>query len=85
MPTQGERQDFLWRPNDESSTTRARYDAEAEHWYRSFKSAERKQASAPIGETFGVIGLVLSLTLNLMLLIVLLLSDLLKYLRKRID
>ena len=82
MPTQGERQQYLWRPNDESSTTRARYDAEADHWYRSFKSAERKHTPVSIGETFGVIGLILSLFLNLILLIVLLLTDLIKYLRK---
>ena len=30
MPTQGERQNYLWRPNDNSSTTITRYEQEAE-------------------------------------------------------
>lgn len=82
MPTQGERQQYLWRPNDESATTRARYDAEADHWYRSFKSAERKHAPVSIGETFGAIGLILGLILNLILLFLLSIISLIKYLKK---
>jgi hypothetical protein len=75
-------QEFIWRENDESSSTLLKYDLEASHWVRAFKSAERKHNSAPIGETLGVIGLLLGLILNLILLFVLLIADSIKYLRK---
>ncbi|SDB30169.1 hypothetical protein SAMN03097699_0593 [Flavobacteriaceae bacterium MAR_2010_188] len=74
-------QEFNWRENDESSLTLLKYDLEADHWVRAFKSAERKHATAPIGETIGVIGLVLSLVFNLIVLIVLLLNKLINYLK----
>jgi len=45
MATQGERQDYMWRPNDNSSTTITRYDQEAEHWYNSLKNAKSKDIS----------------------------------------
>lgn len=80
MPKQSEK--YIWRPNDESVTTRLKYDLEVDHFYRSFKSAERKHTSTPISETFGTIGLVIGLILNLILLIVLSLTELIKYLRK---
>ena len=73
---------FIWRENDESSSTLLKYELEASHWVRAFKSAERKHNSAPIGETIGVIGLVLSLILHLILLFVLSITSLIKYLKK---
>lgn len=82
MPTQAEREaKFIWRPNDNSVTTRTRYDLEAEHWYKSFKSAEMKHNKASLGETIGVIGLVISLVSSLLILIVLSLTELVKWLR----
>ncbi|WP_242094323.1 hypothetical protein [Aestuariivivens sediminicola] len=81
MPTQGERQDFLWRPNDNSSTTRLRYDLEAEHWYRSFKSAEMKHQSVSFNQSISVITLLMNLVLSFMILIVLLLIDVFKWVR----
>jgi hypothetical protein len=82
MPTQGERQNYQWRPNDNSSTTRLRYDLEAEHWLKSFKAAERKhKPSVPIGTDFGVIGMVLQLVFSLLMLVVLSLIQGVKWLR----
>jgi len=43
MPTQSDRQNYQWRPNDNSVQTNLRYDLEAEHWTRAFKSAQMKQ------------------------------------------
>ncbi|EPR73427.1 hypothetical protein ADIWIN_1457 [Winogradskyella psychrotolerans RS-3] len=73
---------FIWRENDESSSTLLKYDLEASHWIRAFKSAERKHTSAPISETFGTIALVFELILNLILLIILSLTQLIRFLRK---
>jgi hypothetical protein len=81
MANQGGRQDFLWRPNDESSTTRLRYDLESDHWYRSFKSAEMKHKKASISETLGIIGLVISLVSSLLILVILSGKELIKWLR----
>lgn len=81
MPTQGERQDFLWRPNDNSVTTRTRYDLEAEHWYRSFKAAERKHRPRSFKEDLSVIGLVFQLVFSLIFLIVVSTIDFVKWAR----
>jgi len=81
MPTQGERQNYLWRPNDNSVTTRMRYDLEAEHWTRAFKSSSNKGASN-FGADLAVIGLVISLAINLCVMVVLLLTELVKFLYK---
>tara|TARA_R110000851_G_scaffold11678_4_gene40835 strand:+ start:296 stop:658 length:363 start_codon:yes stop_codon:yes gene_type:complete len=60
MSNQG-RQDFQWRPNDNSSTTLAKYDQEAEHWTRAFNSANKKQnQSGDISEFLNGIGLCLT-------------------------
>ncbi|MGV6831290.1 MAG: hypothetical protein ACWA5P_07000 [bacterium] len=83
MATQGQRQDFLWRPNDNSVTTRTRYDLEAEHWYRSFKAAERKHRPRNIKEDLGVIGLIFQLVFSLIALIVLSIVELVKWLNNR--
>ncbi|PTM08228.1 MAG: hypothetical protein DA407_08590 [Bacteroidetes bacterium] len=80
--TQGERQNYQWRPNDESSTTRMRYDLEADHWYRSFKeAAERKHKPTSIGSDFGVIGILFSLAFSLVTLLVLLIIDFIKWVK----
>ena len=81
MASQGERQEFLHRPNDESVTTRLRYDLEVDHFYRSFKSAEIKHKKASISETLGVIGLVISLVGSLIILVLLGLKELINWLR----
>lgn len=81
MPSQGERQDFLWRPNTNDSTNLARYDAEAELWYKAFKSAERKHRPRSIKEDFGVIGLVFQLVFSLIFLIVVSIIDFFKWLK----
>jgi len=75
MPTQGERQNFLWRPNDNSATTRLRYDLEAEHWTRAFKSAELKYHGSSFASDLSVIGLVLGLAINLTVLFILLITE----------
>ncbi|MEM0519597.1 hypothetical protein [Aequorivita flava] len=69
--TQGERQNYKWRPNDNSSTTRLRYDLEAEHWYKSFKNAELKHKPSSIGGELGVIVILLQLLFSLFVLVVL--------------
>lgn len=81
MPTQRERQEYLWRPNDNSSTTLTRYSLEAEHWTRAFQDAEIKNRKSSLCESMSVIGLVLSLVGNLILLIVLSLTSFVKWLR----
>lgn len=63
---------FAWRPNDNSSTTLLRYELEAEHWVRAFKSAEMssKGGENATGEYFAVIGFVIDLIFNIILLLV---------------
>lgn len=69
MATQGQRQDFKWRPNDYSSTTLARYDQEADHWYVAFKNAESRHKPVDYGAAFGFIGLLLNLAFTLIWLL----------------
>ena len=64
--TAGERQSFQWRPNDNSATTRLRYDLEAQHWVNSVDTALKTKST---GSTFRSLGLVLSLILNIISLI----------------
>lgn len=80
--TQGERQDYKWRPNDNSSTTRLRYDLEAEHWYNSFKSTELKNKPSPIVTQLDLIGLLLQLVFSLFVLVVLSLIKFFKWLTR---
>lgn len=81
MATQRERQNFNWRPNDNSSTTLTRYDQEAEHWVRAFKNAESKTKRTSINETFGFIGIVFSLIFSILTLITLFLVNFIKWVR----
>lgn len=82
MPTQGKRQEFLWRPNDYSSSTLARYDQEAEHWTRAFNNAQSKQN---IGDPFAsdgifnIIGLSLALCINVLTMLIIVITNTLKW------
>ena len=76
-----DRQDYKWRPNDNSVQTRLRYDLEAEHWNRSFRSAEMKNRGTSAGGAFGVIGLCIQLVFSLVFLIVVSVIDVIKWLR----
>tara|TARA_R110000796_G_scaffold192618_1_gene309260 strand:+ start:976 stop:1338 length:363 start_codon:yes stop_codon:yes gene_type:complete len=69
MATQGERQNYNWRPNDNSSTTLTRYSLEAEHWTKAFRSAAVNNRPADFSGTLGTVGLVLQLVINLIWLI----------------
>lgn len=82
MATQSERQNYNWRPNDNSSTTRLRYDLEAEHWFLAYQGAKRKHTRASFQETAGVIGLVLSLIFNLIWLMGLIVVKFFKWVSK---
>jgi hypothetical protein len=82
MATQRERQNFLWRPNDNSSTTLTRYSQEAELWTKAFKSAN-KSYNQPItfGESMGFIGLLIGFVVSLTIIIVLTLIDIIAWIR----
>ncbi|WP_411894275.1 hypothetical protein [Winogradskyella sp. A2] len=79
MPSQRERQEFLWRPNDNSVTTRTRYDLEAEHWVRAFKSATRPKAT--FTGSMSVIGLIFSLIFSILNVLVLVVINFIKWLK----
>jgi hypothetical protein len=80
MATQGERQNFNWRPNDNSSTTLTRYDQEAEHWVRAFKNAERKNQPTNYKSDFQTIGLFISLAFSLISLVIMLIFKIFNWL-----
>ena len=73
------RDDFQWRPNDNSVTTNLRYDLEAEHWTRAFRSAEIKSSSGGAGD-LAFIGILFSLVIHLIFLIIVLIYDGIKWL-----
>jgi len=79
------RDNFQWRPNDNSSVTRIRYDLEAQHWLRSFKSASASSQPANWGQTFFVIGLVISFAANLIWLILICITDLIVWIRNKLQ
>lgn len=79
--TQGERQNYLFRPTTRDSVNLARYDEQADLWYKAFKNAERKNRPTDYQGTFNTIGLIFSLVLSLITLFVLLLMNLIKWLR----
>lgn len=81
MATQAEKQDYRWRPNDTSSTTRLRYDLEAEHWARAFKSAQLKQQTSSYGESASIVGMLISLIASVIVLVVMGIVDFIKWLR----
>tara|TARA_R110000772_G_scaffold20466_5_gene56895 strand:- start:49889 stop:50257 length:369 start_codon:yes stop_codon:yes gene_type:complete len=80
MPTQGERQNYQWRPNDNSSTTRLRYDLEAEHWLTSLKSASRSGSVGSGGSgSFAFLFTFFALVFNLLNILILALIMLIKW------
>ena len=81
MATQRERQNFNWRPNDNSSTTLTRYSLEAEHWVNAVESAKRKNKTSSFSSDIGVIGLFFSLFFSLITLVVLCVINFIKWLR----
>lgn len=70
MATSGQKQAFVWRPNDNSSSTLLKYQLEAEHWTRAFNSAQSKYEPVDYAGAFNVIGLVLGLAFGLIYLII---------------
>jgi hypothetical protein len=82
MKTQGQRQDFNWRPNDNSSQTRMRYDLEMNHWLKSLKgsSGGGNGVSGNWGPTFAVLGLVFHFVVVLVWFILIMLSNLIVWL-----
>jgi hypothetical protein len=79
MATQRERQEFLWRPNDNSSTTNLRYDLEASKWMSAIKSNEIKANSYRTpAQVFGFIGLIIGFIFGVLYLILSGISELFK-------
>lgn len=73
------RDNFQWRPNDNSSTTRLRYDLEADHWLKSIKHSQyNKGANNMLGD-IGNMFLVLSLAINIVSLIVMVVWEVIKW------
>ena len=70
MATSGQKQAFVWRPNDNSSSTLLKYQLEAEHWTRAFDSARSKYEPVDYAGAFNVIGLVLGLAFGLIYLLI---------------
>ncbi|WP_417213021.1 hypothetical protein [Bizionia sp.] len=81
MATQGERQNFNWRPNDNSATILTRYSLEAEHWVNAVESAKRKNRTSSFSSDMSVIGLFISLVFSLLTLVVLCIINFIKWIR----
>lgn len=82
MATQAERQNYLWRPNDNSATTRVRYDLESEHWLRSLSTKLEKggRGATSFASDLRGIGIVLHLISLVIFIILLSISKLLVWL-----
>ena len=76
------RDNFLWRPNDNSVTTNIRYSLEAEKWTRAFKSASTK-STVSLGEALGTVGLILSIITLSILFVLICISDLVKWILEK--
>ncbi len=76
-----DRQDYKWRPNDNSVQTKLRYELEAKHWTDALKSAS-VNSTASLGTTLGVVGLIISLLLNIILFCLICLVDISVFIRK---
>lgn len=83
MTKQTERENYQWRPNDNSVTTRLRYDLEAEHWTRAFKSAQLNSKTLSFGDSVSVIGTILKLVIGIVVLAVMLVIDLIKWINSK--
>jgi len=84
MATQGQRQDFIFPPNDNSVQTNLRYDLLAEKWVKSRKAAERKYRPSSFKHDLSVIRLVFQLVFSLLAIIVLSIVELVKWIRSYI-
>jgi len=76
------RDKFLWRPNDNSAKTLLRYDLEAEHWARAFKSAVN-QTKPTIAGPMIIISAILSIIFAILYGIISYSTDLFFYLRRK--
>lgn len=76
------RDNFQWRPNDNSVTTNLRYSLEAEKWTKAFQSASTK-STANFSKDFFVIGLIFSLVINIIFLILMGVTDVIKWCLKK--
>lgn len=65
------RDNYQWRPNDNSPTTNLRYELEAQHWMKAFKSASITSGAGSGGSAFMVIGLVISMLASIVWFIIL--------------
>lgn len=82
MSTQ-DRNNFQWRPNDNSVTTNLRYDLEMNHWLRSLKSST-VSSTFKFSSSFIVIGLIISLVLNIIFFILICLSDIIVWIGNKV-
>ncbi|MFK7833240.1 MAG: hypothetical protein AB8B52_08185 [Winogradskyella sp.] len=81
MATQGERQNFNWRPNTNDSTNLTRFSQEAQLWVNAVESAKRKNKRSSFSGNVGTIGLLISLVFSLLTLVVLCVINFIKWLR----
>lgn len=88
MSTQRERQNYAWRPNDNSSTTRLRYDLEMNQWLKSFNSSSSGSGngvSGNWGASFAVIGLIIHFIVVAIWFVLILISDLIVWIVNLFD
>jgi hypothetical protein len=76
------RDEFVWRPNDNSATTLTKYSLEAAHWSKAFKSNEIRQNTTSFSDALGVIGLILGIIVNLITLTITIIYDIIKWYRR---
>ena len=79
MPSQGQRQEFLWRPNDNSPTTLTRYSLEAEHWVKAFNAAQRKHQPRTLQGELGFVAVLFQLVVSLLVFCGLLVVKLVRF------
>ena len=75
------RDNYQWRPNDNSVTTQTRYDLEIEHYIRSIKSAQIDANTTSVGGSVTFIVTLIKFIFNLIHLIVLIIIDAVKWIR----
>lgn len=76
-----DRDNFQWRPNDNSVKNNLRYDLEAMKWKNALKSAS-VNSTASFSQTLGVVGMIISLLLNTVLFCLICLVDVSVFIRK---
>tara|TARA_R110000796_G_scaffold1673_2_gene6929 strand:+ start:7774 stop:8124 length:351 start_codon:yes stop_codon:yes gene_type:complete len=77
-----DRNNFSWRPNDNSITTKTRYDLEMGHWMNSFKSGTSSKGTSNYKGDVGVIGLFITLIFSFLILILSLVIDFFKLFKR---